>query len=99
MRFSLTLLQTRDRGVQRPPVTDKNIDTKTGYKQIENGWSSSILFIRKGGECEYTCEEMFMTFVKDGRCGITDDKLNKNGSIEVECGSASYYVYEFGQTG
>jgi hypothetical protein len=49
-------------------------------------------------DCLFDCKKIFTAFVDSDKC-FTGDKMQKNGEIVTDCGTASYLGYKLEQTG
>ncbi|KAH7071451.1 hypothetical protein BKA63DRAFT_568584 [Paraphoma chrysanthemicola] len=57
--------------------------------QLSPGWKSEVDFRKKGTDkCPFDCEEMFSAF--DTPSCITSTGIQKYGTVETDCGKASY---------
>jgi hypothetical protein len=76
-------------------VCKKHSDLKDSFQEVENleaGFTFSLRFDRKGGDCAFDCATIFSEFVDEEKC-MLGGMIQKNGDIKTDCGTASYVGY------
>jgi hypothetical protein len=79
-------------------LCNDHADLKASFndvKTLQPGFTFSLFFTKKGGDCSFDCKALFDSFVESDAC-ISGTGMKKNGEIKTDCGTASYLGYNLG---